>query len=230
VPELLLDEELVELVVELELLLEEAVVVLEDAAVVLEEELELLELEDELEEELLLEVPPLPVQVGATKLLSCVPRKPKTLVKVWPGAGNCQPYSLLNWSVVPQLGLARIAFQSLVQQTDSGQFTDTVQPLKAVVPVLVTLTSTWKVPPPVLEGVAVQLYAANAGPFNSGPSIRPDNSTPNFMVFILIPPPHYGISFHCLQSPAIDMLSHGAHRNASPHNKGVRIIKLRGKK
>jgi hypothetical protein len=147
-PEVLLDEEL-----ELDDELVEPVVEPEEPL-----------LDDELEElELLLEfVPPLPVQVGATKLPSCVPRKPKTLLKVWPGCGNCQPNSLLNWSVVPQVGLVRMAFQSLLQHTDSGQFTDTVQLLKAVVPVLVTLTSTWKEVPPVPEGVAVQLCAANA--------------------------------------------------------------------
>jgi hypothetical protein len=60
------------------------------------------------------------------------------------------------------MGLFRMAFQSLVQQIDSGHATDTVQLLKAVVPVLVTLMSTWKVVPPVPDGVAVQLCAANA--------------------------------------------------------------------
>ncbi len=146
--ELLLDEELVEPVVELEELVDE-LELLEDE--LLDEELELL-----------LDVPPSPVQVGTTKLPSCVPRKPKTLVKVWPGWGNCQPNSLVNCSEVPQVGLFKMAFQSLVQQTDSGQFNVTVQLFKAVVPVLVTLTSTWKPVPPLLGAEAVQLYAANA--------------------------------------------------------------------
>jgi hypothetical protein len=80
-----------------ELLLEEELVLLEDVLepvvdVLLEDELLLVE-----ELELLLElVPPLPVQVGATKLPSCVPRKPKTLLNVWPGWGNCQPNSFVN--------------------------------------------------------------------------------------------------------------------------------------
>jgi hypothetical protein len=164
----LLDEELLEEVDEdeLELLLED--VIPEE----LELELEELLLEDvipeelELElEELLLEVPPSPVQVGATKLPSCVPRKPKTFTAVWPGWGNCQLNSLLNVRLVPQNGLAagllRIAFQSLVQQTDSGQVKVTVQLLNAVVPVLVTLTSTWK-EVPFGDDVTVQLCAANA--------------------------------------------------------------------
>jgi hypothetical protein len=142
-----------------ELLLEDDELELEE---LLEDELELLL--DELDELLLeeLDVPPLPVQVGVTKLPSCVPRKPKTFVAVWPGAGNCQLNSLVNWSEVPQVGLSRITFQSLVQQTCSGHATVTVQLLKAVVPVLVTLTSTWKEVPPVEAGVAVQLCAANA--------------------------------------------------------------------
>jgi hypothetical protein len=156
--ELLLDDEL-ELEVpeeeELELLLDE----LEELLAPLdEEELEL--------EELLLEVPSSPVQVGNTKLPSCVPRKPKTVVKVWPGWGNCQLNSLLNVRLVPQNGLAaglvRITFQSLVQHTCSGQFKVTVQLLNCVVPVLLTLTSIWKLVPPLLGAATVQLYAANA--------------------------------------------------------------------
>jgi hypothetical protein len=43
--------------------------------------------------------------------------------------------------------------------TCSGKFRLTVQLLSAVVPLLVTLTSTWKKVPPVFEGVAVQLTA-----------------------------------------------------------------------
>jgi hypothetical protein len=184
--ELLLDDELLEVLEELVLellleVLEELVEVEELEELVLDEELleevdedelELLLLEDvipeelELElEELLLEVPPSPVQVGATKLPSCVPRKPKTFTAVWPGWGNCQLNSLLNVRLVPQNGLAagllRIAFQSLVQQTDSGQVKVTVQLLNAVVPVLVTLTSTWK-EVPFGDDVTVQLCAANA--------------------------------------------------------------------
>ena len=65
-----------------------------DEELLLDEELELEELEelllDELEE--LLEVEPLePTQLGAMKLPSWFPWKPKTFVAVWPGAGNCQP-------------------------------------------------------------------------------------------------------------------------------------------
>jgi hypothetical protein len=45
----------------------------------------------------------------------------------------------------------------LVTLTCSGKFSVTVQPLSAVVPLLVTLTSSWKKVPPVLDGVAVQV-------------------------------------------------------------------------
>jgi hypothetical protein len=45
----------------------------------------------------------------------------------------------------------------VVTVTCSGKFSVTVQPLRAVVPLLVTLTSTWKKVPPVFEGVAVQV-------------------------------------------------------------------------
>jgi hypothetical protein len=57
--------------------------------------------------------------------------------------------------------------------TVSGKVSVMVQELNAVVPVLVTLTSTWKKLPPVLDGVAVQLCAANTGL----PSARPDSSS-----------------------------------------------------
>jgi hypothetical protein len=75
--ELLLDEEL-ELLVELELLLDD-------------EEL------DELDDELLLELleVPSPAQVGAAKLPSWLPWKPKPVL--WPGASACQPQQLVNW-------------------------------------------------------------------------------------------------------------------------------------
>ena len=106
-PLLLLDEEL-----ELdELLLEEPVPDVE----LLEEELELDELEELLEDELLLEEllelvvePPLPVQVGAIKLPSCVPVKPNRPLPVAPGAGNCQLQQLVNWKLVPGLAPVRV--------------------------------------------------------------------------------------------------------------------------
>jgi hypothetical protein len=196
-PEELLDEE--ELLEELELEDEELLEELLLAAPLDEEELELEELElellleeelelEELElelllEELLLDVPSSPAQVGVTKVPSWEPWKPNTLLAVAPGAGNCQLNSFVNLNDVPQAGLvgSRITFQSFVQQTCSGHVTVTVQPLNAVVPVLLTLTSTWKKVPPVLEGVAVQLYAANACPFENRPSNRPDSSMPNLM-------------------------------------------------
>jgi hypothetical protein len=157
---LLLDEE--DELEDEELLLDEDELLVE-VEPVLEDELdELLEDELELEEELLLEVPPLPVQVGAAKLPSWLPWKPKTLVAVWPGAGNCQLYWFVNWNVVPGLVPVRVEFHWPVTVTDSGKVSVTVQALSAVVPVLVTETSTWKKVPPVLDGVAVQLCAANA--------------------------------------------------------------------
>jgi hypothetical protein len=72
----------------------------------------------------------------------------------------------------------RVAFHWVVTVTDSGKFRVTVQPLKALVPLLVIPTSTWKNVPPVLDGVAVQVYAANACPFNSRPSNRLDSRIP----------------------------------------------------
>jgi hypothetical protein len=72
----------------------------------------------------------------------------------------------------------------LVIVTCSGKFSVTVQPLNAVVPLLVTLTSTWKNVPPVLDGVAVQVWAAYACP----PSTTLDNSTAYLIkTFIIIP-------------------------------------------
>jgi hypothetical protein len=126
-----------------ELLLEELEELLED-----ELELEAPELDDELElllEELLevVEVE-LPVQVGAIKLPSCVPWKPNTLFAVAPGAGNCQLQQLVNWKLVPGLVPVRVpTFHWLVIVTCSGKLNVTVQPVSAVVPVLVTLTSNW---------------------------------------------------------------------------------------
>jgi hypothetical protein len=114
-------------------------------------------------DELLLEVPS-PTQAGAMKLPSCVPWKPNTLLAVWPGAGICQPQQLVNWNDVPgvlPLGV-RVTFQEPPGVIVSGKFRVSVQPLNVVVPVLVTLTSTWKKVPPVWDGVAVQVYAANA--------------------------------------------------------------------
>jgi hypothetical protein len=130
--ELLLDELDEE---ELELLLEDELELLD------EEELELL-LEDELElllelEELLLDVPS-PAQAGAAKLPSWLPWKPKPVL--WPGCKACQQQQFVNWYVEPLP--ARVTFQLLVTVTDSGKVTVTVQPLMAVVPLLVTFTST----------------------------------------------------------------------------------------
>jgi hypothetical protein len=181
--ELLLEEELVELLLELdevdeleELELDELVEPVVEVVELLEEELdelldEVLELELviplEEELELLLEdellVVPSPVQVGATKLPSCVPWKPKTLVAVWPGAGSCQLCWLVNCHVVPGAlsDGVRVTFHWPTGVTVSGKFSVIVQLLNAVVPVLVTLMSTWKKLPPVLDGVAVQVYAAN---------------------------------------------------------------------
>jgi hypothetical protein len=77
----------------------------------------------------------------------------------------------------------------LVIVTCSGKFSVTVQLLSAVVPVLVTLTSTWKKVPPVLDGVTAQLCAANACPFENRPSNRLDKSAVDFIkTFIDIPP------------------------------------------
>jgi hypothetical protein len=137
VPPLVLDEEL-------ELLLE----LLEDELDELLEldELEELLLDEELLEDELLEVVEveLPVQVGAIKLPSCVPWKPNTLFAVAPGAGNCQLQQLVNWKLVPGLVPVRVpTFHWLVIVTCSGKLNVTVQPVSAVVPVLVTLTSNW---------------------------------------------------------------------------------------
>ena len=71
---------------------------------------------------------------------------------------------MVNWKLVPgvePLGV-RVTFHEVPGVICSGKFSVSVQPLSAVVPVLVTLRSTWKKLPPVLEGVAVQVYAANA--------------------------------------------------------------------
>ena len=84
---------------------------------------------------------------------------------------------LVNWKVVPGV-LAdgvRVTFHCVIGVICSGKFRVTVQLLNAVVPVLVTDTSTWKKLPPVLDGVAVQLCAAKACPFNTKPSTRLDS-------------------------------------------------------
>jgi hypothetical protein len=160
--ELVLEELLVEVV---ELLLEDVLLDVLELPPLLEDEL-LLEEEELLEEELLLELPPLllPTHAGATKLPSCVPWKPKTLLAVWPGAGSCQLCWLVNCQVVPGAlsDGVRVTFHWPTGVTVSGKFSVIVQLLNAVVPVLVTLMSTWKKLPPVLDGVAVQLCAANA--------------------------------------------------------------------
>jgi hypothetical protein len=109
------------------------------------------------------------------------------LTAVWPGAGNCQEQQLVNWKLVPGLAPLRLpTFHWLVTVTVCAKFSVTAQLLSAVVPVLVTDTSTWKKPPCVLEGVAVQLCAANACPFR--PSTRPDSKIVNLKKdFMLIP-------------------------------------------
>jgi hypothetical protein len=155
--ELLLEDELELLELE-ELLLEDE---LELEELLLEElELELLELEellleDELElEELLLDdvlevleleelelLVPSPAQVGATKLPSWPPWKPKEVLL--PGASACHLQQLVNWKVVPGLAPDAVTFQLLVSVTVSGKVSVTVQPLTCVVPLLVTVTSTW---------------------------------------------------------------------------------------
>jgi hypothetical protein len=78
------------------------------------------------------------------------------LLAVWPGPGICQLQQLVNWKLVPVPGV-QFTFQAVLAVTCSGKFSVTVQPLSDVVPVLVTLTSTWKKVPPVWDGVAVQL-------------------------------------------------------------------------
>jgi hypothetical protein len=168
-PELELDDELLELdellLEELELLLEvvpeddELELLLEELVEPVVEELELELDELLLDDELLLPVPPSPVQVGAVKLPSCVPWKPKTLLAVWPGAGNCQLCWLVNCQVVPGAlsDGVRVTFHWPTGVMVSGKVRVRVHELSAVVPVLVTLTSTWKKLPPVLDGVAVHV-------------------------------------------------------------------------
>jgi hypothetical protein len=153
--ELLLDE-LEELLLD-ELLLEDDELAPEE---LLDEELELLL--EELEE--LLELGVSPVQVGATKLPSWLPWTPKAPLTVPPGGGNCQVQlaQLVNWKLVPGLVPVRVPmFHWLVTVTVSGKFSVTVQPVIAVVPVLVIDTSTWN-GVPVLVVVTAQVYAANA--------------------------------------------------------------------
>jgi hypothetical protein len=139
------------LVLVLELLLEELDELLEEELLELEEVVPEDELELLLELEELEPVPPEPTQLGAMKVPSCVPWKPNTLLAVWPGPGTCQPQQLVNWNDVPgvlPLGV-RVTFQEPPGVIVSGKFRVSVQPLSAVVPVLVTLTSTWKNVPPV---------------------------------------------------------------------------------
>jgi hypothetical protein len=83
----------------------------------------------------------------------------------------------VNWKLVPGVLAAglRVTFHWATGVICSGKFKVTVQLLSAVVPVLVTDTSTWKKLPPVLDGVTVQLCAANACPFDNRPSARLDN-------------------------------------------------------
>ena len=54
------------------------------------------------------------------------------------------------------------AFHGAPAETCSGKFSVTVQPLIAVVPLLVIETFIWNDVPTTLAGVAVQVYAANA--------------------------------------------------------------------
>jgi hypothetical protein len=104
------------------------------------------------------------------------------LLAVQPGPGSCQLQQLVNWKLVPGLAPVRDAtFHWLVTVTCSGKFSVTVQPLNVVVPVLVMDTSTWKKVPAVLDGVAVQLCAANACPFKNRPSTKLDSSIPALM-------------------------------------------------
>jgi hypothetical protein len=107
------------------------------------------------------------------------------LLAVWPGAGSCQLCWLVNCHVVPGAlsDGVRVTFHWPTGVTVSGKFSVIVQLLNAVVPVLVTLMSTWKKLPPVLDGVAVQLCAANAGL----PSIRPDSIIPSLINVFIIP-------------------------------------------
>jgi hypothetical protein len=158
------------LVLELEeLLLEEDELLLDELEELLDEELELEELllDEELELEELEE--PVPgslttVQdVGAAKVPSWVPWKPKMWVAVAPGAGFCQPgQHSVNWKVVPGLVPVRVAFHWLVIVTCSGNTTEnTKASVSLTVPVLVTLISTWN-PLAVLDGVVAQVCAANA--------------------------------------------------------------------
>jgi hypothetical protein len=112
------------------------------------------------------------------------------LLTVKPGAGSCQLNWLVNCHVVPASGPdgVRVMFHEPPGVTVSGKVSVIVQELSAVVPVLVTLTSTWKKLPPVLDGVAVQLYAANACPFNNRPSNKLDSRMPDFRsAFIFFP-------------------------------------------
>jgi hypothetical protein len=111
------------------------------------------------------------------------------LAAVWPGGGNCQEQQLVNWKLVPGLAPLRLpTFHWLVTVTVCAKFSVTAQLLSAVVPVFVTDTSTWKNPPCVLEGVAVQLCAANACPFNN--STMPVNGIPNLKKDFMHIPSH----------------------------------------
>jgi hypothetical protein len=68
----------------------------------------------------------------------------------------------VNWKTMPGLVPDAVTFQLLVTLTFSGNVSVTVQPFTCVVPLFVTVTSNWKKVPPVLDGVPVQVYAANA--------------------------------------------------------------------
>ena len=76
-----------------------------------------------------------------------------------PGAGSCQvqPAQLLNWKLVPVPAVQPAELKALVTVTVSGKFSVIVQPVIAVVPVLVILMSTWKKVPCELDVVGVQL-------------------------------------------------------------------------
>jgi hypothetical protein len=115
--ELLLDELVEPVVEEEELLLDELV----------EPVVELELLEDEPEPE------PEPVQVGATKLPSCVPCTPKEVF--WPGCKACQLQQLVAVTVVVEPPEST-TFQLLVTLAGSLNPSVIVQPDMAVVPLL----------------------------------------------------------------------------------------------
>jgi hypothetical protein len=126
-----LEDELLELL-EDELVLEELLLDELVEPVVEEDELLLDELDELLEDEPELE-PPEPVQVGATKLPSCVPCTPKEVF--WPGCKACQLQQLVAVTVVVEPPEST-TFQLLVTLAGSLNPRVIVQPDMAVVPLL----------------------------------------------------------------------------------------------